>query len=139
MKTRFVSMPADVLEAFLIERKFEKRIKGNEIVYVLSNSYCKSVLVKVYTSIQYGQQFARESGADAIRVVAAYEGVKAMKPRYNAPPSKSFGIYKAKKILRTGSVEKILERLLERMRETYLFTNEWLRNHWREIQRLEED
>lgn len=133
MKKRFVSMPTDVLEAFLVERKFEKRISGKEIVYVLPNTHHKSVLVKVYTSIQYGKEAARECGADSIKVVAAYEGTKAIKPRYDAPPSRSFGIYKAKKILRTGSVEAILERLLERMRETYLFTNDWLRRHWREV------
>lgn len=132
-KKRFVPISAEVIETFLSERGFEKRVKGNEIVYARVNNYHPSVVVKVYTSIAYGQSTVRESGADAIRVVAAYEGKGAIPPRHGAPPSRSFGIYKAKKILRTGSEEAILERLLERMRETYAFTNQWLRNHWREV------
>lgn len=138
MKKRFFPISAEVLEIFLREKNFEKRVSGNEIVYALHHRHAKCVVIKVYTSIPYGGKVVREAGADAIRVVAAYESTVAIAPKYNAAPSKSFGIYKAKKILRTGSEEAILGRLLERMRETYLFTNEWLRLRWREIRSQEE-
>lgn len=131
--SRFVSLDANVLEQFLRECGFSRAVQGNEIVYVRANKYHASVKVKVYTSIRAGQDHARGCGEDAIRVVAAYEGTKAIEPRRGAAPSKSFGIYKAQKILRTGSQEAIIERLHERMREAYQFTSEWLRNHWREV------
>lgn len=138
MKKRFVPIEAQVIETFLREKNFEKRLSGNEIVYAFHHRYAKCVVIKVYTSIPYGGTVVREAGSDAIRVVAAYESEVAISPRHGAPPSKSFGIYKAKKILRTGSEEAIIGRLLERMRETYLFTNEWLRLRWREIRSQEE-
>ena len=96
-----------------------------------------AVRIKVYTTLPANGTQVRDVGQDAIRVVAAYEsgkGGKAISPRKGAPPSTSSRNYKAtKKILRTGSEAAILDRMLERMREAYGFSNEWLRNHWREV------
>jgi hypothetical protein len=131
-KKRFVEIDSKLLEDFLSGCGFRRIVQGSEIVYVLSNKFHDSVRVKVYTSIRVGENHARPCGADAIRVVTAYEGQRPV-ARIGNRSSTNFGIFKAKKILRTGSQEAVTERLHARMREAYSFGNEWLRNHWREV------
>ena len=72
--------------------------------------------VVVYTSIARGQQGARGCGEDAIRVVVTFEG-----------PDGPRGIWKTKRVHRTGSVEATLGRMLERAREAYGHINGILR------------
>ncbi len=147
--SRLVNLEPAVLEQFLQEtgakiRKaaqakglkggnYHRIVQGKEIVYVFENMYHPSARMKVYTTIPAGGAKIRAAGKDAMRVVCAYEGDKAIPPRHGAEPKKSFGLFKATRILRTGTVEDFLGRLEERMRDAYGFTNEWLRNHWREV------
>ena len=134
--SRFVALHGNVLHDFFAEHGFRQAVQGNEIVYVREHHSHPAVKIKVYTTLPANGTQVRDVGQDAIRVVAAYEsgkGGKAISPRKGAPPSTSFGLYKATKILRTGSEAAILDRMLERMREAYGFSNEWLRNHWREV------
>lgn len=133
MASRYVQIDSKLLEEFLSGCGFRRTQQGSEIVYVIENKYDPSVRVKVYTSIRAGEATARACGADAIRVVAAYEGQRPVVPRRGAAPSTNFGIFKATKILRTGSQEAVTERLHARMQEAYRFGNEWLRNHWHEV------
>jgi len=150
--SRFVNFDPRVMEQFLqevgtkIQRhaqarngkggSFRRIVQGNEIVYVFENPYHPAVRIKVFTSIRASSAHGvetRGAGQDAIKVTAAYEGKKPLVPRKGAAPSTSFGIFKTTHIHRTGSEAAILERLDERLREAYEFTNEWLRNHWQEV------
>ena len=145
-RTRFVNLEASILEQFLQERGADLQkpdrdgkkgqctriVQGSEIVYVYTNKYHPSVKVKVYTSIRAGEKYVRRPGKDAIRVCTVYEGVKAI-TRGRNNESRSFGIYKAQRIHRTGSEEAIIERLHDRMQEAYRVGNEWLREHWKEV------
>lgn len=133
MARGYTPIEAKVLEQFLAERGFRRTVQGSEIVYIRDHHSNAAVKVKVYTSIRAGEAVARGSGKDAIRVTAAYEGEFAVKPAHNKPPSKNFGLYASQRIFRTGGDVAILERLLERMREAYSFTNHWLQNHWRDV------
>jgi hypothetical protein len=67
----------------------------------------------VYTSIRVGAGEARGCGEDAIRVVAFWKGDRA-----------SWGVYKAVRTFRTGSVEAVIERVHERARAAYGACNE---------------
>ncbi len=131
-KKRYVEIDSKLLEEFLSACGFRRIQQHTEIVYVHPHKWCDSVRVKVYTSIKVGENVARPCGADAIRVVAAYEGQRPVS-RPGQKSSTNFGIYKAKKILRTGSQEAVTERLHERMREAYAFCSVWIREHWNEV------
>jgi hypothetical protein len=131
--SRYVDVRAESLEEFLSGCGFSRSVQRSEIVYVRSNDHFKGVVVKVYTSIRAGQATARPCGADAIRVVAAYQGEREISPGRGRTPSRSFGIWKGKKILRIGSEEAVIGRIYERMREAYAFTNTWVRERWRDI------
>jgi hypothetical protein len=132
MAKRFVEIDSKLLEDFLSGCGFRRIVQGSEIVYVINHKKHESVRVKVYTSIKVGENLARPCGADAIRVVAAYEGQRPV-ARPGSRSSTNFGIFKAKKILRTGSQEAVTARLHERMREAYAFGTDWLYRHWREV------
>lgn len=126
---RYVEVDRKKLEDFLQTCGFQKRRQGSEMIYVRSNRFCDDVVTKVYTSFPYKDGTpARDRGQDAIRVTCAYESEIPFQGR------DSFGIFKATKILRTGSEEAILDRLYHRMQEAYLAGNSWLRKHWTEIQ-----
>jgi hypothetical protein len=131
--SRFVQIDSDLLETFLKGCGFSRIVQGREIVYVRANGHCPAVRVKVYTSIAVGEKVARECGADAIRVTAAYEGQRPIRPWPGRPPSTNFAIFKGQKILRTGTPDGVIERLHERMREAYIHTNGWIRDHWADL------
>lgn len=86
-----------------------KDVHGREIVYVRSHDLDSRYVVKIYTSVCRGMSVARGRGADAIRVVAVFQGR---------------GIFKGKRIHRTGTVEGVLDRMVDRMREAYAACNE---------------
>ena len=62
--------------------------------------------IQVYTSIQGDQ--VRDSGADAIRVVGLYENSKGKR-----------GLISNTRVNRTGEIEAIKDRMIERARETW--------------------
>lgn len=88
---------------------------GNELVYYRRHHAHPDLLVKVYTSLPRTGGDARPNGSDAIRVVAIFE----------SPGRGNFGIYKAVRVHRTGTVEGVIERTLERMREAYSYIHTW--------------
>jgi hypothetical protein len=88
--------------------------RSHEVVYERAHKVDPRYKVLVYTSIAIGSTKARDCGADAIRVVALFD-------------SGIGGTIEARKmtrIFRTGSVEAVLERMLERMREAYAKCND---------------
>lgn len=82
------------------------------------------MVVKVWTSLSASGGDSRAVGKDSIKVSAAYESDLPWRGKTN------FGIYKGKRVFRTGTEEAVIDRLYERMREAYVFTNEWLRRNW---------
>jgi hypothetical protein len=113
---RFVVVPAVELEAFLQAKGFERGRHRTEVVYRRRHHVDPRYVVCVYTSLTDGATVARDLGADAIRVVAYQE--------LSPDGSTSRGVAKTPKILRTGSVAKILDRILDRARVAYTVCNQ---------------
>tara|TARA_Y100000593_G_scaffold25146_2_gene50167 strand:+ start:27631 stop:28161 length:531 start_codon:yes stop_codon:yes gene_type:complete len=74
---------------------------------VFSRSISPNLNVRVYTTV-VGQE-VRDSGKDAIRVCATYR----------TKDGKDKGIVKATRVHRTGNIEDITERMIQRMRDTW--------------------
>ena len=124
--SRFIHLDGAVLEKFLQDKGFWRRVVKNEVVYIKSHKNNEALKVAVYTSLTEGQSSAsskaslralattRAYGTDAIRVSVYYnDGVK------------SFGIAKLPHIKRSGSTEAVLLRLGLRIREAYLRALKW--------------
>lgn len=128
--SRFISVPAEALEAKLTALGFTKGSFAHEVVYTRQHARCSHTTVKVYTSLPVNGDAARGCGEDAIRVIAFFERATTTANRDGARDgARGFKkcIYKATRIHRTGSVEKILERVHERAREAYGAANEFLK------------
>ena len=114
--SRFVEVPPDAIRDFLVEKGLVEGCVRNEVVFDMKNHNCRHITLRVYTTIACAQDETRDLGEDAIRVVAFYErdveGSLIRKP-----------VFKAAKILRTGSAEKVLSRIEERLREGYAVCN----------------
>jgi hypothetical protein len=117
MSNTYVNIPANKIEQLLSSKGFVRTIQGNEIVYVFSHKINPLLKVKVYTSIKENEIFVRGCGKDAIRVCGILE-----------TKTKTYGIAKSMRVNRTGTVEGVLERLLERARAVYARLNEWNKN-----------
>jgi len=107
---RYVEVPAEALFAFLESKGFERTCPRREVVYRRAHASDPRYVVLVYTSVREGAARARARGADAIRVCAVYE------PGGGAPGR---GVCKLPKVLRTGSVDAVMGRVLDRMRDAY--------------------
>jgi len=107
-------VPSETIHSTLEESGFTKAQAHNEVVYERECHRLPSLVIRVYTSAAVGSTKVKACGKDAIRVVLLYR----------APESgTTYGVKKAKKILRTGTTEAILERMLDRAREMYAFAN----------------
>jgi len=115
MANHFVAVPADVLEKWLQDQKFERTVQFREVVYVRSSVKNPNVKMKVYTSIKDGQAQVRNAGKDAIRACVVFDN-----------GARSFGIGKFQPVLRVTSVESVLSRLKERLMEAAKRANEWI-------------
>lgn len=111
----YVAVPASALIGYLQSKHFSCTHCGKEVVYVRASVRNPYVLLKVYTSIPVNGRQVRQCGADAIRVVVAFES-----------PSKSFGIWKGTRIFRVTSAESVLARLHERLTEAAIHANQWI-------------
>ncbi|MFA6094163.1 MAG: hypothetical protein WC986_14590 [Elusimicrobiota bacterium] len=112
----YVTVPFKTLSEFLAVKGFTQRPcrkPGAEIV--MSHPVAKGgvnahgLQVCIWTSVKDGQVDAAACGADAIRVTLVYF----------SPDGNSAGVAHATKVLRTGTVEKVLERLIDRAREMW--------------------
>lgn len=108
-------VPSETIHAHLEEAGFTKGTAYNEVVYERPCHRLPSLIVRVYTSASVGSSKVKGCGKDAIRVVLLYKD----------PEGKTHGVKKAKKVLRTGKTEDILERMMERARCLYRFAN-WM-------------
>jgi hypothetical protein len=115
---RYVPVPAAAIRERLTAAGFHllADTRGEE-VYERPHNSDPRYTVKVYSSIQRGAGEVRECGADAIRVVALFADAKFRWPAQVVP------IFKAARVYRTGSVEAVLDRMIERAREAYATCN----------------
>ena len=114
MSRGFVPVPASAIRSRLAAAGFRlvPAAHGEE-VYERPHNIDGKYVVKVYSSIQRGADEVRECGEDAIRVVALFADGRHHWPARIVP------IFKATRVHRTGSVEAVLDRMIERAREAY--------------------
>jgi len=118
MSRGFVPVPASALRDRLAAAGFRLLPAAHgEEVYERAHDRDARYTVKVYSSIQRGAAEVRECGEDAIRVVALFAD-----SRFHWP-AKIVPIFKATRVHRTGSVEAVLDRMIERAREAYAACN----------------
>jgi hypothetical protein len=111
----YFAMPAETLEKWLVDNKFERTVQYREVVYVRKSQKNPDVVIKVYTSIRDGASNVRNSGRDAIRVCSVFDNGR-----------KSFGIGKFPPVFRVTSVESVLGRLKDRIMDAAKRANEWI-------------
>lgn len=110
--SRFVDVPRSAFEAFFGDKGFEPQERFGELTYEreVSRRGAGPVKVLVYTTVPFGGGRARPVGKDAIRVSVVFCDAN----------GKRHGVSSETKVLRTGTVEGVLERLLERMRLAWI-------------------
>jgi hypothetical protein len=114
---RYVEVPRAAFEAFFAARGFEPAERWGELAFereVVSSggrrpSSAGLVKVVVYTSVPFGGGRARPVGRDAVRVSVVFRDCN----------GGQHGVSSETKVLRTGTVEGVLERVLGRMREAW--------------------
>lgn len=127
---KYVNLPRDRFIAMMQERGFgvAEDQRSGELVFTRRNHNNHDLVVKVYSSIPIHASVARDCGEDAIRVLACYD------------PPKGKGKFRKLeeyKVLRVNSVDGILERTLQRMRDAYADTNKAFKHIGRAISTLE--
>jgi len=111
--SRFVQVPATSIRERLVGAGFRLLPAAvGEEVYERTHGRDARYSIKVYSSIRRGADEARGCGKDAIRVVALL-----------TTPNKVYPIFKSARVYRTGSVEAVLDRMIERAREAYAACN----------------
>ena len=118
MSARFVAVPATTIRERLAAAGFRLLpATSGEEVYERAHDKDARYTIKVYSSIQRGAEEVRDCGADAIRVVAIFADSKFHWPAREVP------IFKATRVHRAGTVEAVLDRMIERAREAYAAIN----------------
>lgn len=119
MSARFVPVPASTIRERLVGAGFRPvQLPGcHEEVFDRPHDRDRRYVVRVYSSIPVGSDNVRASGADAIRVVALLADDRFHWPARQEP------IFKATRVHRAGSVEAVLDRMVERAREAYAAIN----------------
>lgn len=121
----FVEVPSERLFARLraagfVEQDYPRDRQSGEVVFERKHDRDSRYRILVYTSVRRGSFTARGKGADAIRVCAIYlEGFT------------SRGVAKLPRVHRTGTVEDVLERVIDRARRAYAVCNERIRERSR--------
>jgi hypothetical protein len=109
MKARFVSIPAEALRARLAAADFRLvPADRSEEVYERAHGRDPRYVVRVCSSVPRGEAEARDRGTDAIRIVALLRQVGGVAHVYTAP-----------RVHRSGTVERVLDRVIERAQEAY--------------------
>jgi len=104
----FITIPAAAIDEYLTSKAFRRCDDGRtERTYERAGKACPSLRIVVWSSVPPEGGVTRAVGEDAIRValVAALDG------------KRRFALHKARRIHRTGSVEKVLARVLARVLE----------------------
>ena len=115
MTARFVPVPAAAIRDRLAGAGFKlnTELKFGEEVYDRAHDRDPRYVVRVYTSIQVGTEGVRNRGSDAIRVVALFCDAQ------HHWPARVMPIFKATRVHRSGTVETVLDRIVDRAREAY--------------------
>ena len=108
-------VPSEIIHSTLKVAGFVEGVAYKEVVFDRPCHNLPSLIIRVYTSASVGSSKVKGCGKDAIRVVLLYKD----------PQGKTHGVKKATKVLRTGTTEDILKRMLDRAREMYAFAN-WM-------------
>jgi hypothetical protein len=116
MGGNYVEVPVDLLFARLESAGFKRVSTSGEAVFDREHDKDRRYVVRVYTSV--GVDRIRGCGRDAIRVVALFR-----RDAYVSVNAAAVGIYKGKRVHRSGTVEAVLERMIERARDAYAFCN----------------
>lgn len=122
MATRFVEVPREALLGALQNAGFTQvppRTSDEELLFERKHNHDAELSVRVFTTIPGAGAKARACGEDAIRVGLFAAG----KTHPEAKTARWVPIFWATKVLRTGSVEKVIERTIERAREAYAQAN----------------
>lgn len=109
--TRFVSVPFDALSSALAMAGFTQLAQRQGRAHgevVLTRPVRGGLHIRVWTSTKDGQAEAAACGADAIRVTLVH-----------VADGRTAGVSSATKVLRTGTVEAVIERVLARAREMW--------------------
>jgi hypothetical protein len=115
----FVPVPATAIRSRLAAAGFSLLPASvGEEVYERPHNRDARYVVRIYSSIQRGAGEVRACGEDAIRVVALFVDGKFYSPPRTVP------IFKAVRVFRTGTIDGVLDRLIERAREAYAACNE---------------
>lgn len=124
MSARFVEVPAAAIRERLVAAGFRllPASRGEE-VYERRHDRDRRYAIKVYSSIQRGQAEVRDCGEDAIRVVAVHYTGDLTPAGDWAHPDAARGVFKSTRTFRTGTVDGVLDRMIERAREAYAFIN----------------
>jgi len=118
VSARFVAVPSAAIRERLAAAGFRLvPSQGGEEVYERAHDRDGRYTIKVYSSIQRGAAEARASGTDAIRVVAIFAD------RRFSFPAREVPIFKATRVHRAGTVDAVLDRMIERAREAYSAIN----------------
>lgn len=113
MTSTFVTVPAEKFAEKFTAAGFKPSASRTEVVYERPHNDPRYT-IKVYTSLSLNAAETRGVGADAIRVCLVFTGKN----------GKTVGVGKATRVNRTGSVEGVLERTIERAREMWALANE---------------
>jgi hypothetical protein len=123
MGTTYVQVPSEDIINFLANKGFHPVNltdgRGNpykEWVYERAHNENPAVRVRVFTSVSKGQTTVRKRAKDSIKICTVVVG-----------RNKTFGIGKFPRVHRTGSSEKVLDRMLQRMRAAYRRGTDWIR------------
>jgi len=115
MKATLVQVPAEAFRSRLAGAGFRLR-EGDplpEEVYDRVHDRDPRYAVRVFSTVQRGEAGTRERGVDAVRVVAVFT------PNPNAERPTSLPIFTGARVHRSGTVERVLDRVIERAREAY--------------------
>jgi hypothetical protein len=120
VSARFVQVPAAAIRSRLAAAGFrpvDSKL-GTEEVYERAHDRDPRYAVRVYSSLTRGADGARDCGQDAIRIVALFTDSQFHWPARVTP------VFKATRVHRTGTVDGVLDRMIERAREAYAAINE---------------
>ena len=117
----YVEVPRDRMEALLAGAGFQPDRVGKELVYKRAHDKDDRLSVAVYTSIAFSAGSTRSCGEDAIRVVALFTWTHRASGQ-----ERRKNLYKAR-VYRVNSVDGVIARTLEKMREAYATCNEFIK------------
>jgi hypothetical protein len=98
------------------------RYGGQEQVWVFNHRKDPGLEIRVFTSVTPSGQ-ARETGADAIRVCLSYKN-KAKQANPDSTEAREYDLGGSCRVFRTGNIDDIVERTVDRAREAYIKANE---------------